>query len=418
MTAPARRILHFALAIIIVGILVGISSGLVSLLLRGFEHLAFGYVEDLAQPGAGGAPVWRRFAAVVAGGVVAAVAWWLLRTRAKAVPSVQKAVDGTPMPWWQTIVHAALQIMIVGTGSSVGREVAPRELGALIGGWFGRVLGLEGRERAVIVASAAGAGLAGVYNIPLAGALFAVEILLASVSIETVAVAFGTSAISAWVAGVVEGNEPFYGIHGATASWSLTICVVIFGPLFGLLGYWFSHWGAWAERMRPKGAQILWLLPAASVLTGIVAIWIPEVMGNGRAVAQLGMDATSWTAIGFLVAAFLAKGVLTLVTIRSGASGGVLTPAIALGASAGAVIGLLWSLAWPGTSIAAFALVGAAALLASSQKAPLMATAIVFELTHASFEFLAPLGIAVAGAVLTRRLVESLVDRNQKLLDL
>ncbi|WP_022881405.1 chloride channel protein [Gryllotalpicola ginsengisoli] len=415
MTAPARRILRLALAILAVGVVVGISSGLLSLLLHGFEQLAFGYVEDHSTPGAEGAPWWRRGAAVIIGGVIAAVAWWLLRRGPRAVPSVKAAVDGARMPWWQTIVHAVLQILIVGTGAPVGREVAPRELGALVGGWFTSAFRIDGRERAVIVAAGAGAGLAGVYNIPLAGALFAVEILLAELTLETAAVALGVCAVAALVASVVEGYEPFYVIHGATSSWSLAVFAAIFGPLFGFLGYWFSHWGAWAERRRAKGATILWLLPAASVLTAVVAIWLPEVMGNGRAVAQAGFNTADYTMIGWLVAAFLAKGVVTLVTIRSGAAGGVLTPAIALGSSSGAAIGALWVLLWPGSSVTAFAVVGAAALLASSQKSPFTAIAIVFELTHASLEFLAPLGVAVGGAILIRRLLDTRADRIRQL---
>jgi H+/Cl- antiporter ClcA len=418
MGGSGRRILRFAAAVLLVGVVVGIAAGLATLLLRGVEQLAFGYIENPARPGAIDTPWWRRGASVVIVCSIAAVVWWLIRTRARPVPSVQKAVSGTPMPWWETLVHAGLQIFIVGGGASVGREVAPRELGALIGGWFGRLFRLDARERTVVVAAAAGAGLAGVYNVPLAGALFTVEILLAEVSFEAVAVALGTCAVAALVASVVEGQQPFYDIHGAQPSWSLAVCAAIFGPLFGLIGYWFSHWTAWAERTKPAGRAVLWLLPAASVATGIVAIWVPQVMGNGRALAQTAFDGTDWTAIGFLIAGFAAKAVITLATIRSGAAGGVLQPGIAIGAAAGAVVGALWSFAWPGASLVSFAIVGAAAVLAASQKAPLMALALVFELTHAPLEYLAPLGVAVAGSALTRRALEHRADRGLKRLDI
>jgi H+/Cl- antiporter ClcA len=322
------------------------------------------------------------------------------------------------MPWWETIVHAGLQVFIVGAGAPVGREVAPRELGALIGGGFSRVFGLDARERTLVVAAAAGAGLAGVYNVPLAGALFTVEILLAELSLEAIGVALGASALSALVASVVEGDHGFYAIHGADPSWSLAVFALIFGPLFGFLGYWFSHWTAWAEKKKPNGIAILWLLPAASVIVAVIGIWLPQIMGNGRALGQYAFNATSWTALGVLVIGFAAKSVLTHATIRSGAAGGVLQPAISLGAAAGAALGIGWALLWPGSPVAAFAIVGGAALLAASQKAPLMALAIVFELTHAPLEFLAPLGVAVAGAALTRRLLEHREDRNVKKLDI
>ena len=418
MPAPARRILRLALVILIVGILVGVMAGLVTLFFRGVETVAFGYFEDPSRPGAIDAPVWRRFVSVIVACCIAAVVWWLIRTRARAVPSVQKAVTGAPMPWWQTIVHAALQVFIVGSGAPVGREVAPRELGALIGQSFSRLFGLDARERTLVVAAAAGAGLAGVYDVPLAGALFTVEILLAELSLEAIGLALGASAIAALVASIVEGGHAFYAVHGAQSSWSLAVFALIFGPLFGFLGYWFSHWTAWAERRKPSGAPILWLLPAASVLVAVASIWLPQIMGNGRALGQYAFNATSWTALGVLVIGFAVKSVLTLLTIRSGAAGGVLQPAIALGAASGAALGIGWALLWPGSPVAAFAIVGAAALLAASQKAPLMALAIVFELTDAPLEFLAPLGIAVGGAVLTRRIFEHREDRAPRKLDI
>jgi H+/Cl- antiporter ClcA len=418
MTAPARRTLRLALAVLVVGIAVGISSALVTLLFRGVESLAFGFVENPAHPGAIDAPVWRRFGAVIITGCVAAVIWWLIRTRARPVPSVQKAVTGARMPWWETLVHAVLQIFIVGAGAPVGREVAPREIGSMLGGAFSHFARLDERERSLVVAAAAGAGLAGVYNVPLAGALFTIEILLGELSFDAIGIALGVSAISAVVASVVEGNNAFYAVHGADPSWSLAVFSLISGPVFGFLGYWFSHWTAWAERHKPNGRALLWLLPAASVLTAIVGIWLPQVMGNGRVLGQFAFDATSTTVLGVLVAGFLFKSVLTLLTIRAGAAGGVLQPAISLGAAAGAALGMLWSLMWPGSPVASFAIIGGAALLGASQRAPFMALAIVFELTHAPVEFLGPLGVAVAGSTLTRRFFEHREDRNVRKLDI
>jgi len=418
MPASARRIIRLALAVLVVGAAVGVMAALVTLFFRGVENLAFGYIESPAYPGAVDAPVWRRFSAVIAAGCVAAVVWWLIRTRARAVPSVKKAVDGGPMPWWETLVHAALQVFFVGAGGPVGREVAPREIGALLGQGVSRLTGLDPRERKLLVAAAAGAGLAGVYNVPLAGALFTMEILLAELSFEAAAVALAVSGIAALIASAVEGDRAFYLIYGAETSWSLGVFAVLFGPVFGLFGYWFSHWTAWAEKHKPQGARVLWLLPAASALTAVVSIWLPQVMGNGRALGQFALSATAPSALTVLLLGMGVKSVLTLLTIRAGASGGVLQPAIALGAAAGAALGLGWAALWPGTPVVSFAIIAAAAVLGASQKAPFMALAIVFELTHAPIEFLAPLGIAVAGSAFTRVLLERREDRNPKKLDI
>ena len=140
---------------------------------------------------------------------VAAVIWWLLRTRTTKVPSVKQAVGGSRMPAWQTVVHVMLQIFIVGSGASIGREVAPRELGALLGQRFAGLTRLGKRDTRTLVAIAAAAGLAGVYNAPLAGTFFATEILLREISLETVALAFGGSALAAWTASLVKGTHTF-----------------------------------------------------------------------------------------------------------------------------------------------------------------------------------------------------------------
>ena len=110
------------------------------------------------------------------------------------------------------------------------------------------------------------------------------------------------------------------------------------------------------------------------MITGVVAIWVPQVMGNGRATAQMGFGGDcDWALIGVLLVSCVVKGVMTLLTIRSGASGGVLTPGIALGATLGAVLGILWLQGFGTNSIGVYALIGACALLSASQQAPLMA---------------------------------------------
>ena len=158
------------------GVAIGAAAGLLTLMLYGVEHLALGYVENSQESGPFNVPVIRRLISVTAGAAIAAVIWWLLRTRSTKVPSVKKAVNGDIMPIWQTVVHVLLQIFIVGTGMSIGREVAPRELGAMFGQRFARWAHLDAKDTRMLVAITAAAGLAGVYNAPLAGTFFAVEI--------------------------------------------------------------------------------------------------------------------------------------------------------------------------------------------------------------------------------------------------
>lgn len=409
-----------AVAIFVLGLAVGVSSGLLGVMLNGVERLMLGYVENPSQPGPYVVPAWRRVASVVGGSVVAGVIWWLLRTKTTKVPSVKKAVVGERMPAWQTTVHVLLQIFIVGSGSSIGREVAPREFGAMLGQRFAKLIHLDERDRRIFVAVAAAAGLAGVYDAPLAGTFFALEILLSDITIETVALAMGTSALSAFVASLIRGRHVFYDLSGlgkgVTPTLSLTLFAVLCGVIAGVAGMLFRTGSQWAEGHKPKGAGIIWQMPLAALVTGIVAIWLPQIMGNGRGTAQYAFSVSAAqlrTALPVLLALLVAKALLTLVTIRSGASGGVLQPGISVGATLGALLGLAWTLVSPGDSVTACALVGAATLLAASQQAPLMAMFLVVELTAAPVPYLVPVGLGVAVSALVSQWFGGIISRSQ-----
>lgn len=402
-----------ALAVMVLGAVVGVSSGLLRLLLVLVERFMMGYAESPSASGPLVVPPLRRVVSVSVGCTVAAAVWWLLRTRTKKVPSVAQAVDGRTMPGWQTTVHVLLQIFIVGSGASIGREVAPREFGAMLGQRFAKVFRLTDHDRRLIVAVAAAAGLAGVYAAPLAGTFFAVEILLTDVTGQTVALALGTSAVSAWSAGLIGGRGVFYDMSGLGRAGlpplSLSVFAVACGVFAGLMGTAFRAGSQWAGSHQPQGVSIVWMLPLAALATGVVAIWLPEVMGNGRSVAQHAFSVpghASVAALLMLVGLLVAKIVLTLATIRSGASGGVLQPGISIGATLGSILGLAWAFMVPGSSVTACALVGAAALLAASQQAPLMAMCLVMELTQAPMAYFVPVGLAVALSMMVSKIVQ------------
>ena len=398
------RIPALIAAVAIVGIAIGAAAGLLTLMLYQVERFALGYIENAHESGPFNMPAIRRAISVTVGASIAAVIWWLLRTRTTTVPSVKKAVGGALMPVWQTIVHVLLQIFIVGTGMSIGREVAPRELGAMFGQRFARWVRLGAKDTRMLVAITAAAGLAGVYNAPLAGTFFAVEILLADVTLETVTLAFACSALASWVASLVKGTHVFYLIGKADGLFTpdYMLFALIAGLMLGVAGALFRRGSQWAERNKPSGAGILWMMPLAGLLTGVVAIAVPQVMGNGRATAQLSFSSKADLAvIPVLLLSFVAKAIVTLMTIRSGASGGVLQPGIALGASGGAILGILWMQVFHTNSIGMYALLGACALLAASQQAPLMAICLVMELADAPINLFVPIGLAVAVSAFT-----------------
>lgn len=401
MTRPHPASAHWLIRLVMVTILVGLGAGLsgltVSWLLHGLEHVAYGFgegdfLDELPTPSNG-----RRVLALFIAGVVGGVGWWALRRWGRKVVSVEAAVEGTRMPVLASLGNVALQIVIVGLGASIGREVAPRELAALAAQWITRVTGVNQRERRILVACGAGAGLAAVYDVPLAGAVFAVEVLLAELSIATVLPALATSAIAALVARLVTSASPLYDVPHLSLSPSLVVWSVVAGPVVGFGALGFLLLAKWAGDHRPKSWAILIVMPAVFTAVGVLSIWFPQILGNGRALGQLGL--TGSAPLLFIAAVVVVKFASTVGTIGAGAAGGTLTPSLALGAGMGAVLGGLWLLIWPGSSISTFAFVAAAAFLASSMKAPLTALVLVLEFTGQGTTLLIPTLLAIGGSV-------------------
>jgi CIC family chloride channel protein len=395
--ATPSWILRLTVVTVLVGIGSGVSGMLVSLLLHGIEHLAYGsspgtFLDGLLTP----SPA-RRIIVLGIAGVIGALGWWALRRWATPVVSVEASVAGRRMRPLVTLANAALQIVIVGLGASIGREVAPREVGALVAGWLSERAGLTARERRILVACGAGAGLAAVYDVPLGGAVFAVEVLLAELTLATALPALVTAAIAALIAQIVVPAEPIYLLPPLTLSPSLFVWSIVAGPVIGLAAVGFVGSTRFAAAHRVRGNWILLAMPLIFLAVGFLSVPLPAILGNGRALGQVSF---SGVAPLFLVAALLVvKAVATTGTIYSGAAGGTLTPSLALGAALGVVIGGAWSLAWPGSPIAAVAFVAAAAFLAASMRAPVTALILVLEFTGQGPALLAPTMIAIAGSV-------------------
>ncbi|ROQ40028.1 CIC family chloride channel protein [Frondihabitans sp. PhB188] len=394
-----------------VTILVGIGSGLsglvVSFLLHGLEHLVYGFgegdfLDELPTPSNG-----LRVLALFIAGVIGGFGWWAVRRWGRRVVSVEAAVKGERMPFWSSLGNIALQIVIVGLGASIGREVAPRELAALAAQWITRKTGVTFRETRILVACGAGAGLAAVYDVPLGGAVFAVEILLAELTLATVVPAIATSAIAAIVARLVTSAAPLYSVPHLELSPSLIVWSIIAGPVMGFAALGFVVLAKKAGERRPKSWGILIVMPVVFTAVGVLSIWFPQILGNGRALGQLGFDgganldgATLGAApLLFILIIVLLKLISTVGTIGAGAAGGTLTPSLALGSGLGAVLGGLWLLLWPGSGIAAFAFVAAASFLAASMRAPLTALVLVVEFTGQGQAILVPALLAIAGSM-------------------
>ena len=397
MSVTNRR---FAVATLLTGVIAGLVGLACIHLLHWIQALAWDMHSGTLLEAVSAASPARRVLNLVLGGILGAASWFFLFRRSRAITSVSAAVGGTPMPPLRATWHALTQVLIVGLGASVGREVAPREMAAAFSAAAADRLGLTPEDRRIIVACGAGAGLAAVYSIPISGAIYTLEILLVSRSRRAVAAAFCTSAIAVLISTGFTRPTPFYSVPTLTPSLSLTVFAALVGPLLGATGWAFKQAVTRVGAARPRDWRLLASLPTASFLVGVIAVWVPSVLGNGQASAQTQFDAVWATGAGLGLAALVlaAKTVTTFLTIRAGGWGGVLTPAVALGAGIGAVIGLPWAAAWPGSQVAAFAFIGAAAFLGASMNAPFTGLILVIEFTAQGPTILVPATLAVGGA--------------------
>lgn len=405
--SPKRPAARLIAAGLLTGLAAGLGGMLLGMLLHAVQHLAYGYSQgqiishESFLEGVEAASGARRLFALVLCGLVAGGGWWLIYRYGRPLVSVKQAVDdpAVRMPAATTVAHSTLQIITVALGSPMGREVAPREVGALAASRLSRLLRLPPEQHRLIVACGAGAGLAAVYNVPLGAALFVLEVLLRSFAWPAAVLALATCCIGAVVAWAGLGNVVQYAVPAMTVSTSLIVWAVVTGPLFGCAAYGFVRLTSAARQRAARG----WRLPVAAVLNftliGVLAIYLPALLGNGKGPAQLAFS--NELSIALAAALMLLKIAVTTSSLRAGASGGLLTPGIAIGASMAVVLGGLWTYAWPDAPLGAYAVVGAAAFLASSMSMPLTAIVLIAEFTRVDQGFLVPIILAVAGSATT-----------------
>jgi H+/Cl- antiporter ClcA len=412
--APRSPLVVLVTVTVLTGIGAGLGGMLLALLLHWIQHVAYGYstahvisAESFLQ-GVSDSEPSRRLAVLSVCGLVAGLGWWALYRFGRPLVGIRRALDSDDprMPILSTTVHTLLQIITVALGSPLGREVAPREIGAMIAGWLSHRAGLTPTESRLMVACGAGAGLAAVYNVPLGGALFVLEVLLGSFEWSVVAPALLTSTIGAVVAWIGLGNAHQYSVPDMTLNPSIVVWSVICGPLFGLAGYAFVRLMGSARKNAPKD----WKLALFSLINfaaiGLLVMHFPQLPGNGKGPATLSFD-TDLT-VGFVAILLALRVLITYTTLRAGAAGGLLTPGLANGAMLGVIFGAAWTHFWPGMPLGGFAIVGAAAFLATSMQMPLTAIVLIAEFTLVSHDFLIPIMLAVAGSVATSKVLTRL----------
>ena len=392
--------------VVVIGLVAGFGGAALMELLRAVEHLVWSYdsgsflhaVEQVS-------PVHLVLVLLGAGALAGAGAMVLRRLPGFGGGEVSEAVwleDGH-LALGASASRGVLSIVIVAMGASLGREAAPQLVGAATASRLCEWAGLPRWQRRLLVACGAGAGMAAVYNVPLGGALFALEVLLGTLALPLVLPALATSVIATAIAWIALGNAgtyhlPSYGVSGTQIAWA-----VLVGPLGGLVAVGWARLIARVHRVRPVG----WGRLVAPIIMlgalGLIAIAYPQLLGNGKDTVQLAV--TGALGAGLLAALVVLKPLVTAGCLGSGAPGGLFTPTLTIGVLFGALLGDAWTLIWPGAASGSYALIGGGAVLAAAMQGPLAATVLMIELAHHSDTLIVPLLLAVAEATIVARVL-------------
>ncbi|MBV9749612.1 MAG: chloride channel protein [Acetobacteraceae bacterium] len=393
--------------------LVGIGTGLAAALLMGLLRLAErvawggGGLGDFERYVAATAPLHRMLILLAGGLLVGGVALALRRKPGSGTAGGLTAaiwLQEGRLPLLQTVASAALSVVGVGFGASLGREGAPKEAGAAIASRLGDLAGIAPEERRLLVACGAGAGMAAVYNVPFGGALFALEILLGTLSLPLVLPAVLISGIAVAAAWPFLPPRATYDIPQYPVSWIALAFAAAASPFIGAASVAYMRLIVWANERKPRSWGLAWEPALAFAILGALAIPFPQLPGNGRDLAEPLF--TGSYRLPLVAALLVLKPLVTAACLGSGAPGGLFTPTLTTGALLGAMIGHLWALLLPGPPLGLCALLGAAAFLGAATQAPISAIVLVLELTVRLDALTLPLIVAVAGAVLTQRLFD------------
>ena len=398
---------------VIVAVLIGVLGGFGAIFfrfaIRFFEAVFFGswdYTLDYALQ----LPWYVKFFAPAVGGLIVGpiVFYFAREAKGHGVPEVMEAIvlrAGAIRPRVMFAKVAASAVSI-GSGGSVGREGPIVQIGSALGSVIGQLFKVTGTRLRTFVACGTAAGIAATFNAPIAGALFAMEVILSDFGISQ----FSPIVVSSVTATVISRHflgdfSAFIIPHYSLVSVFEMIPYVILGVLAALVALAFINILYKTEDLFEKINIPGWIKPViGGFIIGGIGIFYPHIFGVGYDTITLALNSQSvWYFLLFMV--FL-KVAATSITIGSGGSGGVFAPSLFIGANLGGFVGSIVHSLFPAitASPGAYALVGMGAVAAGAMHAPITSILIIFELTN-DYRIILPLMIScIISVLITSRL--------------
>jgi len=391
--------------VVAIGVGAGLGGAALIELLRAVQHLAWSYHSGDFLDGVQRTSATRRVLVLLAGGAIAGAGSVLLLSRWQP-GDVAEAIwlRGARLPLLASLARAVHSIVIVALGASLGREAAPQQAGAALASALSLRARLPDWQRRLLVACGAGAGMAAVYNVPLGGALFALEVLLGTLALPLVLPALATSLIATATAWIALPSAPTYTLPAYHLHAALVVWAVLLGPIAGLAAIAWVRLVERAQALRPRSAGLRAGAPVVVFAAlGALAIAYPQLLGNGKPIVQLAL--VGRVGVVTLAALLVLKPLVTAACLGSGARGGLFTPTLAYGVLLGGLLGYAWTQVWPGAPLGSYAIVGGAAVLGASMQGPLAAIVLLLELTHQADSLMVASLVAVVEATVLARIL-------------
>ena len=396
---------------IAVGILGGYGAILFRLLIEGCQLIFYQNRSDFLSF-AHKVPFYLKILIPALGGLLVGliVRWGTEKARGLGVPELIEAVviRGGRISWRTAAARVSAAAVTIGSGGSVGREAPIIHIGSYVGSAVAQLMRLTRERERILMSCGAAAGISATFHAPIAGMLFAVEVLLGDFSLGTFSPIVLSSVTAAVISRFYLGDFPAFIIPSfqTVSLWEYGLYPLL-GILCGLVAVGFTTSLYFCEDRFNKLSVPPWVKPAiGGMLLGAMLLVLPEVFGVGYgAINNALMNKMS---LGLMGALILGKILATSISLGSGSTGGILAPSLFVGVMTGGTFSWLAGEVLPEVSAASsYALVGMGALLAGTTHAPVTAILLVFELSG-RYHIVLPLLIACILSTITASLLRRL----------
>jgi len=385
----------------LIGAVTGMVAWLFSWLIR--------FITDVSLENVlGGSEFWTKVLIVsipAIGGLLVGplVTFWAKEAKGHGVPEVMLAVAknrGKIRPR-VALVKSIASAISIGSGGSAGKEGPIVQIGSALGSTAGQLMRWPGNLTTMLVACGAAGGISATFGTPIAGVLFAMEIILQQMAARAFSMVVISSVTASVVAKLLLGSKFFFHTphYYLNSAWEL----FFYAALGVVAAIWARGFTAILYRFEDSFDAISipnWIKPAiGGMMIGLLGLALPQVFGTGHGATE---DAL-WGRIPWALLLMLSVGKIlaTSFTLGSGGSGGIFSPSLFIGAMLGGTLGTFFCYISPDVASfpGAYALVGMGAVFAAATRAPLTAIVIVFEMTN-NYAIILPVMIAVVIATL------------------